>query len=94
VHHIAGGLVIRKQRNHREQRLNFFADPLEIQVFLTQEHLRESFMVPSETWAQFRTRSASAICGKLSIAQGWYQFWASSPKCVLQQLFSKNSCIK
>jgi hypothetical protein len=27
VHHIGGGWVMCKQRNHREQRLNFFADP-------------------------------------------------------------------
>ena len=26
----SGGSIISKQRNHREQRLNFFADPLDI----------------------------------------------------------------
>jgi hypothetical protein len=33
---IGGGWVISKQRYHREQRLNFFADALDILLFLTQ----------------------------------------------------------
>ncbi len=41
MHNIArGGLVICKQRNNREQRLNFSTNPLRILFFLTQNSMQ------------------------------------------------------
>ena len=37
---IRGGLVICKQRNHREQRPNFSAKPLHVMFFLTQNNMQ------------------------------------------------------
>jgi hypothetical protein len=50
VRDIGGGLVICKQGNHCEQRLNFFANPIEILLFRSQNAMG-SFIVPSETFA-------------------------------------------
>jgi hypothetical protein len=40
VHNIEAGLVICNQRNHCEQRLNFFAEPREILLFLSQDAMK------------------------------------------------------
>jgi hypothetical protein len=56
VHDIAGGLIICKQRYHREQRLNFLLDPLDISLFLEQNSAQIFHRLPLKRKWQFRTK--------------------------------------